>query len=225
MSDPWPPKPPEAPVAEAPVAEAPVTEAPVAPDPGPALYDGRPSPNRRALAIAVVAVLGFMAIAALVGGGAKPPGAATFPPVGATTGPAGGVAAATRTDVARALSAQGLQLDDSARPYRPAEAPAFATAPRVVLRAVLPDDPDHGLIVVYEFSSPVAATAAAGEQAAYVASGVGRVQFPPDSRFVIRVVGATAIFFTWSPASSPDARTAFIGDALDKLGLEVAVPN
>jgi hypothetical protein len=131
----------------------------------------------------------------------------------------------TRGDVARALAAQGIQVEDAARPYRPAEAPAFATAPRLVIRAILPDDPDHGLIVIYEFADPAAASGSAEEQAAYIAGGVGRVQFPNDARFVIRVVGPTVVFFTWSPAASPDARTASIATALESLGLGVTVPG
>jgi hypothetical protein len=194
-------------------------------EPPPRQFDFAPrAPNRRALGIAIVIVLALLVIAALVGG-AQPPGSATFPPVGATTGPAGGVAAETRGDVVRALSAEGLQAEDTATPYRPAEAPAFASAPRIVLRAILPDDPSHGLIVIYEFSSPAAAQAGAEEQATYIASGIGRVQFPADSRFVIRVVGSTAAFFTWSPSTSPDARTAAIGTALETLGSGVEVPN
>jgi hypothetical protein len=186
--------------------------------------DRRPSPDRRALGIALVAVAAIVVIAALVGG-STPPGGATFPPVGATTGAAGSATAVTRGDVARALAAQGIQVEDVTRPYRPAEAPAFATAPRLVIRAILPDDPDHGLVVIYEFADPAAASAAAEEEAAYIASGVGRVQFPNDARFLIRVVGSTAIFFTWSPAASPDARTASIATALEGLGLGVTVPG
>jgi len=94
-----------------------------------------------------------------------------------------------------------------------------------VVRAILPDDPDHGLVVIYEFADPAAASAAAEEEAAYIASGVGRVQFPNDARFLIRVVGSTAIFFTWSPAASLDARTASIATALEGLGLGVTVPG
>ncbi len=219
MSDPWPPIPPQPPDSAA-------DTSPVGSHADPASQDDAPpSSNRRALVIAGLAVLGFMVIAVLVGGGARPAGSATFPPAGATTGPAGGAVAATRGDVARALSAQGLQSEESTRPYRPAEAPAFATAPRILLRAILPDDPDHGLIVIYEFSSPGAATAAAEEQAAYIATGVGRVQFPPDSRYVIRVVGSTAVFFAWSPANAADPRTPSIGTALETVGLGIPVPN
>jgi len=187
--------------------------------------DGRPSPNRRALAVTAVVVLALMVAAALIRGGGTQPGAPTFPPVGTTTGPAGAAAAATRADVVRALAAQGLQSEAVSRPYRPAEAAALATAPRIILRAILPDDPDRGLIVVYELSSPMAATSAAQEQATYLASGIGRVQFPPDAKFVIRVVGSTVVFFTWSQANAPDPRTATIAVALESLGLGVPVPN
>jgi hypothetical protein len=219
MSDPWPPRPPgpeQPPAADRAPGDA--TGPPRKSD------DGRPSPDRRALAFALLAVAAIVVIAALVGG-SSPPGVATFPPVGATTGAAGSATAVTRGDVARALAAQGIQVEDVARPYRPAEAPAFATAPRLVIRAILPDDPDHGLLVIYEFADPAAASAAAEEQAAYIAGGVGRVQFPNDARFVIRVVGSTAIFFTWSPAASPDARTVSIATALEGLGLGVTVPG
>jgi hypothetical protein len=170
-----------------------------------------------------VAVLAFIVITTLVGG-ANPPGGATFPPAGATTGTAGSAAAVTRGEVARALAAEGLQVEEVSRPFRPAEAPAFATAPRILLRAILPDDPDHGLLVIYEFSGPTVATTAAEEQAAYIASGIGRVQFPNGARFVIRVVGSTVVFFSWSPAGSPDPRTTAIAKALETLGLGVAIP-
>jgi hypothetical protein len=226
MSDDWPPKPPPDPGEPGPIARDRDAGA-LPPRPtGHVEADDAPAspPDRRALGLAIVAVLGFIIVAALVGG-TKPPGAATFPPAGATTGPAGGVAATTRGDVIRALAGQGLQAEDTSRPYRPAEAPAFAAAPRILVRAILPDDPDHGLIVIYEFSSPAAATAAAEEEATYIASGIGRVQFPNDAQFVIRVVGSTAVFFTWSPPSSPDERTAAIATALETLGSGVEVPN
>lgn len=222
MSDPWPPRQAGGQVAAG--AQGTDPDAGIDAD-ARADAEAKPSANRRALGIAAVGVVAFMVIAALVGGGPTLPGSPTFPPAGVTAAPAGGSAAATSTDVRRALSAQGLQSEDAARPYRPAEAPRFATAGRTVLRAILPDDPDHGLIVIYEFASPAAAAAAAAEQAAYVASGVGLVQFPPDSRFVIRIVGATAVFFAWSPANSPDPRTESIPAALESIGTGVPIPN
>ena len=194
-------------------------------EPGPSTTEPSPSANRRALAIAGLAVLALVVVAALAGGVATPPGAPTFPPAGATAGPAGGSAAATSSDLVRAIAARGLQSEPATRPYRPAEAPQFATAPRVVLQVLLPDDPDHGLVVVYEFLGPAVARAAAQEQAAYVASGIGRVQFPPDTRFVVRVVGSTAVFFSWSPANSPDVRIESIAAALESVGSGVPIPN
>jgi hypothetical protein len=119
----------------------------------------------------------------------------------------------------------GLQVEDATRAYRPAEAPAFATAPRIVVRAILPDDPDHGLLVIYEFIDQSAATAAAEAQAAYVASGVGRVQFPNGTQFVIRVLGSTAVFYAWSPPVTTDQRAAAIATALETLGVGVPVPG
>lgn len=189
------------------------------------MTERRSTTNRQALAIAVVAVIGLVAVAALASGTATAPGAPTFPPAGATAGPAGGSAAATVAEVTRALAARGLQSEPVTQPYRPAEAPQFATAPRTVLRAILPDDPEHGLIVVYEFLGPAAAGAASTEQAAYVASGIGRVQYPPDARFIIRVVGSTAVFFSWSPANSPDPRVESIPAALQSVGAGVPIPN
>lgn len=187
--------------------------------------DGRrPPPNRRALGLAIVAVIVILVLAALVGGSA-PPGGATFPPAGATAGVAGGAAAVTRGEVVRVLAGQGLQVEDATRPYRPAEAPGFAAAPRIVVRAILADDPDHGLIVIYEFLDPSAASAAAQAQAAYVASGVGRVQFANDTQFVIRVLGSTAVFYAWSPPVTTDQRAAAIAAALETVGVGVPVPG
>jgi hypothetical protein len=77
--------------------------------------------------------------------------------------------------------------------------------------------------VIYSLGSAVAAEKAAFDQAAYVASGTGGIQFPPGSRFVIRTVDTTAIFFTWSPGSSLDQRTHLIEDALNTVGMAVPV--
>lgn len=189
------------------------------------LGEPQPSRNRRALSISILVVVGMLVVAALASGKGAPAGSATFPPAGVTAGPAGDVVGATRGDVIRALAAQGIQAEDAVTPYRPAEAPGFASAPRILVHAILAADVQGGLILIYEFASPGAATAAATEQAAYIASGIGRVQFPTDSRFVIRVVGSTVVFFTWSSSSSPDSGTAAIADALTTLGVGVPVPN
>jgi len=110
-----------------------------------------------------------------------------------------------------------------ARPYRPPEGALMTGAARSVLQATLPDDPDHGYIVIYSLGSAVAAESAAFDQARYIASGPGAIQFPPGSHFVLRIVGSTVIFFTWNPGSAPDTRTHLIEDALNTLGVAVPV--
>jgi hypothetical protein len=178
--------------------------------------------RRRATAASIV----LAAILAGCGTGASVDRPATFPPTtfgpGEATGPD---VAATRAELARAFGALSLQLDDPQVPHRPAESTPFAAARRAVFQVVLPDDPAHGFVSVYEFDDQAAATAAGRDQAAYVASGPGRVQFPPDSRFVIRQVGRTVVFFAWSPLNSPDPRTGEIQTALETVGTGIPVPN
>jgi hypothetical protein len=95
-----------------------------------------------------------------------------------------------------------------------------------VIRAIIPGDPDHGRIVIYEFLSTADATTAAQEQASYVASGVGRVQFTPDTQFTLRVDGSTVVFYSWAAANSPDpTRAAAVATALGTVGFKVDVPS
>jgi hypothetical protein len=47
----------------------------------------------------------------------------------------------------------------------------------------------------------------------------------PDTRFVIRQVGRTVVFFAWSPLNSPDPRTADIQKALETVGIGIPVPS
>ena len=188
--------------------------------------DARPSANRKALVITVALVGALLLIVALASGRVAAPGAPTFPPIGSTTAPAGPAAASTRAALADALGAQGLQIEDVVTAYRPAEAARVAVAPRLVVRVIVPADPDHGRILIYEFRDTGAATVAAQEQAAYVSSGVGRVQFPPQTQFTLRVVGSTVVFYAYSTADVPDPESASgIAAALAGLGFEVPVPN
>ncbi|MBI2762914.1 MAG: hypothetical protein HYX54_04065 [Chloroflexi bacterium] len=176
------------------------------------------------MTIVIVAIL--LIFSGILAGKVAAPGAPTFPPVGASTSPAGAVAQATRAGVVTALSAANLQVEDILAPYRPAEAPRLAAAPRLVVRAVIPADPDHGRIVIYEFRSTADATTAAQEQAAYIASGVGRVQFPTGTQFVLRVVGPTVVFYAWSGSGVPDpTRAAAIATALETQGFGVPIPG
>jgi hypothetical protein len=173
--------------------------------------------SRRFLVLAAV-----FAIAGC-GAGSRTP-ATTFPPASFGIGHTSAAATETRRLITVALAAEGLQTQEPQVVFRPAEASSLANAPRLVLQAILPDDPQHGYIVIYELRDATTAAAAAREQADYVSSGIGFVQFPPDSEFVIRTVGATVIFFAWSPGNSPDERTPKVASALETVGTQVDVP-
>ncbi len=169
--------------------------------------------------------VGTLAVVALtaVAGCTAPVNGPTFPPQGATAPPAGDATLVVQARVVDALAEAGLQAGPSVRPYRPPEAARLAAAPRTVLQVTLPEDPQRGLLVLYALGTPEAALAGAREQAAYIASGPGRVQFPPDSRFVLRVSGPVVLFYAWSPGSAVDPRTADIEPALASIGAEVPV--
>jgi hypothetical protein len=164
-----------------------------------------------------------MALALALGGCTSSSGEPTYPPLGVTPPPAGEATHATISAVLRALDARGLAAAVSTRPYRPPEAARLAAAPRTVVQATLPGDPERGLLVIYDLGAPSTATAAAEEQAAYIATGPGRIQFAPDARFVIRVSGSSVVFFTWSPAGATDPRTSDIAAALETVGTGVPV--
>jgi hypothetical protein len=66
---------------------------------------------------------------------------------------------------------------------------------------------------------------AATEEARYVGSGPGKVQFPVDARFVLRQVGTTLVFYSWSPGTPADPRTPDIATALATLGVEIPIPR
>ncbi len=144
-------------------------------------------------------------------------------PPGPTPGTPGDAGLATKQLVIGALSSAGIPAADAARPYRPSETPALIGAARSVIQAQLANDPDHGFVVVYSFASAVAAEKAAFDQAAYVASPAGGIQFPPGSHFVIRILDTAVVFFTWSPGTSPDLQQQHIEDALSALGIPVPI--
>ena len=150
----------------------------------------------------------------------------TFPPE--SVGPDSTVTPAvaqTRTLIAAALAPYNLQLKDADRPYRPAESARLAAAPRAVYQVLLPDDPDGGQIVVYEFRDGPAAVDAGNEIAGYLGTGAGRVQFPLDAQHSIRQVGTTLIFYSWAPSTSTDPGSKTTGDALSTLGVGFAPPR
>ena len=139
-------------------------------------------------------------------------------------GPAGDLTNATESIVIAALGGVGLPAAEAVQPYRPPEGALLANAPRTALQATLPEDPNHGFVVIYALQSPQAADAAAKEQAEFVASNRGGA-FPRTSRFSLRVVGSNVVFFWWVPESVIDPRTALIEEALLGVGSEVPVPR
>jgi hypothetical protein len=158
---------------------------------------------------------------------------------GATEAPSFGVPAAsvgpgrtvspavnqTRIELVRALGEHNLVLTDSQAPVRPAEAPLLAAAPRAVYQVILPKDPSHGFIVVYEFPDPARAAAAAAEEQTYLATGPARVQTPLGTVSIIRQVGSTVILYSWLPAGSKDDSAPGIQAALETLGVGFPVAS
>ena len=133
--------------------------------------------------------------------------------------------AQTRLQVAGALAAAGFQLSVPTIPFRPPESTRLASAARAVFQVVLPNDPTHGYIVIYEFPDAATASIAGREMATYLGAGPGKVQFTPDTSHVLRQVGTTLIFYSWSPANSPGPDTATIGLALTSIGQGFAIPR
>lgn len=131
--------------------------------------------------------------------------------------------AQTRLQVAGALAAAGFQLSTPTVPFRPPESPRLASAPRAVFQAILPNDPTHGYIVVYEFPDVAAAGLAGEEYAAFLGGGPGRIQFPLDAVHVLRQVGTTLVFYTYSPSAQPGTDAAKIATALGSIGNGFAI--
>ena len=184
---------------------------------------GRGTGRREALVLAAFACAAALSVAACWGAGLAPPAVPTAPTPGASVTPAIELA---RIQLEGALRSGGLALTQPAAPYRPAESPALAAAPRVVFQAPLDGAPDQGRIVVYELGDPQAAYVAAREMAAYLGTGPGRIQFAPDARFALRLLGSTVIFAPWSPANADDPRA---GDRLlvllQTVGADVPIPS
>ena len=172
-------------------------------------------------------MLVFAAVA-LVGCGIAAPRVPIATPPRETPSPEPTVSAAvtqTRLQVAGALAAAQFQLLVPTQPFRPPESPLLAAAPRAVFQVALPDDPAHGYVVIYEFADAARANVAGREMATYLGTGPGRIQFPPDSNHVLRQVGTTLVFYSWSPANSPGADTATIGQVLGTVGQEFQIPR
>jgi hypothetical protein len=181
---------------------------------------------RSRLAAAVVVLVGsFIVGAALEGCGLAASTAGTAPTPTVAIPSYSASIAETRRQVAAALATQNLELIDATEPFRPPESPTLFDAPRGVFQVVLPADPGHGYIVIYEFRDVASAAAAGAELAAYLGSGPGRVQFPPDTQHLIRQVNTTLVVYSWSPANSSDPAEPTIFTSLGTVGTGIAVPR
>ena len=182
-------------------------------------------PSRSGLAILVGLLL--TAMTALAGCGVGANGSPASGPA-ASVGPsvtAGPAVAQTRGVIASALSSVSVQFGDATTPYRPAESSRLRDAPRALYQVVLPDQPDAGYIVVYDFPDAAAAVDAGNEEAGYLGTGNGRVQFPLGTQHVLREVGPTLILYSWVPAASSDPTAGNVAQALSKLGIGFTVPS
>ena len=139
----------------------------------------------------------------------------------ATMPPTGEAAQKTHDLVASTLAAASFQVVDPQTPYRPGESPELIDVPRRLLQVVLPSDPTGGYIVIYELPSNGEADRVGRDLAGYLAGGPGAIQYPRDAQFVIRRVGATLVFFPWSPSVSPDPEVARLAATLDAVGVAV----
>jgi hypothetical protein len=180
---------------------------------------GRARGSGLALTAAFIVLGGLFAACA---GGA--PGVSTAAPLPTTQPSPSAAVEAALAQLDAALQASGLVVAPTLTAVRPAEPPSFAGVARWPFHAVLPDDPAGGYFVIYEFAAPALAADGGRDLAAYISSGPGRVQYTPDVRFVLRLVGPTLVFYPWSPASSPDPRTPDLAAALATVGTGVPIP-
>jgi hypothetical protein len=138
-----------------------------------------------------------------------------------TMGVTGQAADATHAQVVAALAAASIQSRDPQNPYRPGESPALVNVPRRVVQAILPDEPDGGNIVIYELPTSGEAASVGKDFLRYLGSGLGQVQYPRDTQFVLQQVGQTLVFYAWSPLASTDKRAGDVATALQSVGAPV----
>ncbi|HEX5823874.1 MAG TPA: hypothetical protein VFY18_05365 [Candidatus Limnocylindrales bacterium] len=180
----------------------------------------------RRATIVLAVVVGAAYMLAGCGGGptatASPPPSPTEPPPGLTA-----AVAQTRGAIVAALTSGGIgvQLGDATRPYRPAESGRLRDAPRAIYQVLLPDQPDAGFIVVYEFPDTASAVDAGNEEAGYLGTGPAKVQFPLGTEHVVQAVGTTLVLYNWLPSASPDPTAGKVADALKGLGIGFSVPR
>ena len=158
---------------------------------------GRARSAVRALIIAgmLVALLG-----ACAGGGTS------VPPPSVAVSPAASASAsmtATASQIGASLRAAGLLSAVASVPYRPAESPTL-TRRRGSCSRPPPGDDRQGFVVIYDFPDAGRAYAAGPRWPTTSRTGPGRVQFPNDASFVMRQVGSTLVFYTWTDSDAPE---------------------
>jgi hypothetical protein len=176
----------------------------------------------RTAALAVVAVT--MLLAACGG----PPGAGPVPP-GTTPGTAmttlGPQLAGTAALIESRLAAAGLGLQQSFVDYRPGEPAAVQFVARAVWRVEMPD-PNEGWLLIYDLRTEDAAQRAGQDFAAYLASGLGRTNYPRDAQFALSRVDGALIYYWWSPERTSNAdRAQAAFDAVRGVGQPIEVPR
>lgn len=178
--------------------------------------------RRSALALA----LGTVLLAGACGTAPDGTPQATFPSTTAepdrTTSPD---LEAARAALAAALGASNVILADTEAPFRPAEGAILTTAPRAVYQAIMPADPGKGFIAVYDLEDAGRAAAAAQDQAAYLASGPGRVQYPDATMHILRRLDTTVIFYSWAPEAATDPSAPDVAAAIETVGQAVTIPG
>jgi hypothetical protein len=172
------------------------------------------------LVLGLALVPGLLSGCGIAANGAAQPTVALTPQVSLSSS-----LALCRNQLVTTLSAAGLQRIQPGSAVRPGESPLLTVAPRAVGQVLLPGDPDHGFIVLYEFPDPASAYAAAQQQAAYIGSGEGRIQFVPDTKFTLRQDGSCVLFYNWSPSASTDPRSPDIETALQAFGVAITIPR
>ncbi len=178
---------------------------------------GKPGPG---LLAALALLPGLLAGCGIAAHGGAQPSVAITPQVSLST-----TLQICRSDLAATLSAAGFTLSQPASAVRPGESPLLTAAPRTVGQVLLPGDPTHGFIVIYEFADPAGAYTAAQQQAAYLGGGEGRIQFIPDTKFTLRLDGSCVMFYNWAPSVSTDPRSPAIEAALGTLGVAIPIPR
>jgi hypothetical protein len=181
----------------------------------------------RALPVPVALLVATIGLAGCGFGANVSPASLPAPSVGPAVQVSGAVAQ-TRGLIASALasvSSVAIQFADASRPYRPPESSRLRNAPRAVYQVSVPDRPDSGYIVVYEFADAAAAVDAGNEEAGYLGTGPARVNFPRDAQHVLRQVGPTLILYSWSPSDTTDRTLEVTAAVLTMLGIGFSVPN